>query len=154
PGWEIGLKEVGYLFVLNSPEDVDAFAESVALQRSQGLGTQIVSAEEVRRLCPLVEGDDILAGAFSPRDGHCTPEGVVQGYAHGARTLGAAVIVGCEVIGIDVRDSEIVRVRTDRGSIRTGVVICAAGAWSRKAGAMAGIDLPVTPLRRQILHTE
>jgi sarcosine oxidase subunit beta len=154
PGWEIDLKEVGYLFVLNRPEDVDAFAESVALQRSRGLGTEIVSAEEVRRLCPLVEGDDILAGAFSPRDGHCTPDGVVQGYANGARTFGAAVVAGCEVIGIDVRDSEIVGVLTDRGSIRTDVVICAAGAWSRSCGAMAGVDLPVTPLRRQILFTE
>ncbi len=43
---------------------------------------------------------------------------------------------------------------TDQGSIRTGTVICAAGAWSRSCGAMVGVELPVTPLRRQILFTE
>jgi sarcosine oxidase, subunit beta len=154
PGWEIELKQVGYLFVLTTESDVAEFEESVALQNERGLDSRILSVAEARRLCPLLEGEDMLAAAFSPGDGHATPEGVVQGYAFAARSLGAHVRTGCEVIAIEVTGGEITEVVTDQGRIRTGVVICAAGPWSRSCGAMVGVELPVTPLRRQILFTE
>jgi len=154
PGWEIELKQVGYLFVLSTESDVEEFEQSVALQNECGLDSRILTAAEARRRCPLLEGDDMLAAAFSPGDGHATPEGVVQGYAYGARGLGAHIRTGCQVTGIESRGGRITDVVTDHGRIRTGTVICAAGPWSRSCGAMVGIELPVTPLRRQILFTE
>ena len=154
PGWEIDLKQVGYLFVLSREADVERFERSVALQNECGLASRMLTAGEVRELCPLVQGDDILAGAFSPGDGHATPEGVVQGYASAARAHGAEIRVDCEVLDINCSGGEITEVVTSHGSIRTSTVICAAGAWSRSCGAMVGVDLPVTPLRRQILFTE
>jgi len=154
PGWEIDFKRVGYLFVLTRQPDVEAFERSVALQNESGLDSRIVSRDEACELCPLLEGDDILAAAFSPGDGHATPEAVVQGYAFAARARGAHIQVGCEVLAITTSDNRITEVVTDRGPIRTDTVICAAGAWSRRCGLMAGVDLPVTPLRRQILFTE
>ena len=114
----------------------------------------MLTAGEARELCPLVRGDDILAGAFSPGDGTANPEGVVQGYAFAARAHGAEIRVNCEVLDININGAEITEVVTEHGSIRTSTVICAAGAWSRSCGAMVGLDLPVTPLRRQILFTE
>ena len=98
--------------------------------------------------------DDVLAGAFSPSDGHATPDAVVQGYAAGARALGARLATGCEAIEIGLRDGQIEKVVTTRGTIQTGVVVCAAGAWSRQCGALVGVELPVTPLRRTVLFTE
>jgi sarcosine oxidase subunit beta len=153
PGWEIDLKEVGYLFVLNRQSDVEAFEHSVALQNELGLDSRMLSAGEARELCPLLEGDDILAASFSPGDGHATPEAVVQGYAFAARAHGAEIRVGVEVRAITVSDGEIVAVVTDRGEVATKAVICAAGPWSRRCAAMVGVDLPVTPLRRQVLFT-
>ncbi|HET6871020.1 MAG TPA: FAD-binding oxidoreductase [Solirubrobacteraceae bacterium] len=154
PGWEISLKEVGYLFVLTREADVDAFEESVSLQRERGLDSRIVTADEARALCPILEGDDILAGAFSPGDGHAAPEDVVQGYAVGTRAHGGHIEVGCEVVAINTAGAEVAEVVTSHGAIRTNAVICAAGPWSRECGAMAGVELPVSPLRRQILFTE
>jgi sarcosine oxidase subunit beta len=154
PGWEIDLKQVGYLFVLSRPEDLDEFERSIALQRELGLDGRILSADEVRALCPLIDGDDILAGAFSPGDGHCTPEGVVQGYAFAARGLGAHLRVGCDVLRVASSGGEITEVVTSHGRVRTNIVICAAGPWSRSCGEMAEVALPVTPLRRQILFTD
>jgi glycine/D-amino acid oxidase-like deaminating enzyme len=154
PGWDIDLKQVGYLFVLTRPSDVEEFARSVALQNELGLDSRMLTGEETRALCPLLDGDDVLAGAFSPGDGHATPEGVVQGYASAARAHGAHLHVGCEVTAIRVDRGQITEVVTTDGVIRTSIVICAAGAWSRACGAMVGVELPVSPLRRQILFTE
>jgi len=154
PGWEIELKQVGYLFVLSRETDVEEFEQSVALQNECRLDSRILTAGEARELCPLLEGDDILAAAFSPGDGHATPEGVVQGYAFAARARGAHIRVGCEVLWIERDGDAITEVVTDGGRVRTGVVICAARPWSRSCGAMVGVELPVTPLRRQILFTE
>ena len=103
---------------------------------------------------PAAGGDDILAASFSAEDGHATPEAVVQGYAFAARALGAHLRVGCEVTGIATDGDEITAVQTSDGSVATNVVICAAGAWSRACGEMAGVALPVTPIRRQVLFTE
>ena len=154
PGSEIDLHSVGYLFVLSRGRDVEAFAASVALQNEYGVPSRMLSADDARAVCPLLAGEDILAAAFSPEDGYVTPEAVVAGYASGARALGADLRTGCEVHAIEVQGGAISAVQTSAGAIRTSTVICAAGAWSAACGAMAGVVLPVTPLRRQILFTE
>jgi sarcosine oxidase subunit beta len=154
PGWEIDLKRSGYLFVLSREADVAEFEASVELQNRHGVPSRLVGADEARALCPLLAGDDILAASFSPEDGHATPEAVVQGYAFAARALGAHLRVGCEATGIDITGDRVTAVRTTDGVIATGVVICAAGAWSRACGEMVGVPLPVTPVRRQVLFTE
>src|SRR5437588_11466018 len=74
PGWEIDLKQVGYLVVLGGESDVEEFEGSVALQNEHGLDSRMIKPDEAREVCPLIEGDDILPGAFSPADGHATPE--------------------------------------------------------------------------------
>jgi len=154
PGWEIGLHRVGYLFVLSREEDVEAFERNVELQNRLGVPSRIVDRETVGELCSPLRVDDVLGGAFSPSDGHATPDSVVQGYAAGARALGAHLETDCEVVEVVLEGGEIRSVITSRGAIKTGVVVCAAGAWSRACGEMVGVDLPVTPLRRQVLFTE
>jgi glycine/D-amino acid oxidase-like deaminating enzyme len=154
PGWEIDFKQVGYLFVLSREVDVAEFERNVRLQNDYGVPSRMLSPAQARELCPLLAGDDILAAAFSPEDGHLTPEAVVQGYAYGARSLGAHIRVGCEVLDIRSSGGEITEVITTHGAVRTGTVVCAAGAWSRSCGEMVGVELPVTPLRRQVLFTE
>ncbi|MEO3823922.1 FAD-binding oxidoreductase [Actinomadura sp. B10D3] len=154
PGQEIDLHRVGYLFLLSRPEDVASFERSVALQNALGVPSRMVSAAEARRLSPMISADGLLAAAFSPDDGHCTPESVVLGYAAGARRHGATISTHCEVTGIETEGGEVRAVRTSRGRIGTRAVICAAGAWSAAVGRMAGVDLPVEPLRRQIVFTE
>ncbi len=97
PGWEIGLQRVGYLFVLTREQDVETFQRSVALQHLFDVPSRMIDPGTVRALSPLLRVDDVLAGAFSPSDGHATPDAVVQGYAAGARALGARLATGCEV---------------------------------------------------------
>ena len=153
PGQEIDLRRPGYLFLLSTEEDVAAFRASVALQNEMGVPSRMISVEEAVALSPLVRPDGLLAAAFSPTDGHCTPESVVLGYASGARRLGARILPNCAVTGIDVTDGAITAVHTAAGTVSTAAVLSTAGPWSWTIGAMAGVDLPVQPLRRQILVT-
>jgi len=154
PGQEIDLHRVGYLFLLDRPEHVTAFERNVALQNELGGTSRMIDVAEAERLSPLVDTDGLLAAAWSPHDGHCTPEAVVLGYAGGARRAGARLVRGCTVTGIVTREGSVTGVETSLGTIRTEVVVCAAGAWSAQIGELAGVDLPVVPLRRQILTTE
>jgi sarcosine oxidase, subunit beta len=124
PGWEIDLHQVGYLFVLTTPEQVDGFAQSIELQNRLGVPSMLLTAEQAGELNPLIRLDDVLAAAFCPVD------------------------------AIEVEDGAIRAVATSRGRVETTTVICAAGPWSRAVGEMVGFELDVTPLRRQVLVTE
>lgn len=151
---EIDLHQVGYLFLLDRPDHVEAFAKNVALQNEIGVPSRMIEVAEAKALSPLIGTEGLLAAAYSPTDGHCTPESVVGGYAGAARRAGAHLATQCTVTAITSSGGSICEVVTERGTISTDTVICAAGAWSRDLGAMAGVELPVEPLRRQILTTE
>jgi sarcosine oxidase subunit beta len=154
PGQEIDLHRTGYLFLLSDPADVAAFERNVVLQNELGVPSRMLDVAEAKALSPLISTDGLLAATYSPDDGHCTPESVVLGYASAARRLGAVLRTRTEVLGVDQHDDGTSSVVTDRGVIRAAAVVCAAGAWSRRIGAFVGVDLPVTPLRRQIVCTE
>ncbi|EHR62337.1 NAD(P)/FAD-dependent oxidoreductase [Saccharomonospora cyanea] len=154
PGQEIDLRTAGYLFLLSTPDQVASFEESVKLQNAHGVPSRLVEPAEAKRLSPLVETDGVLAAAFSPDDGYCTPESVVLGYATGARRHGATLVTHCEVIGVKTSGNDVHAVETTRGSIATSTVVCAAGAWSSAVGELVGVRLPVTPYRRELAFTE
>ena len=167
-GIDIDLVSNGYLFLLDSAEAAETFASNVELQQSMGLDSQMLTVDEVAELAPYVNTEGLVAGAFNPDDGHCTPEAVVSGYVSAARSLGVRVLKSCEVTGFESNDGDSVgsnaggdghsrrltSVVTTKGSIECSQVVCAAGAWSGLIGDMAGVDLPVTPLRREIMVSE
>lgn len=154
PGGEIDLHQVGYLFLHTEPAAWAAAQEAVAMQNARGVATRLLGAEEAGRLNPGIVTGDVLGATFHPRDGYCSPENVVQGYARGARAHGATVRTGVGVTGIETAGGEITGVVTEGGTVRTSTVVCTAGTWSRAVGEWAGVDLPIDPLRRQIVVTE
>ena len=154
PGADIQLQQVGYLFLLTEASDVRDFELNVAMQQRLGVPSRMLTAAEAGALSTLAEVGDVLGASFCPRDGHCDPASVVLGYAAGARALGARVLVGCPVTGIERNGSTITGVQTAQGTIATSTVVCTAGAWSPAIAAMVGVDLPVQPLRRPIWFTE
>jgi len=153
-GQDIDLRQPGYLFLLDNPRDVGDFEGSTGLLRGLGVESRMLAVAEARRMSPLIATEGLLAGVYSPSGGYCAPESVVLGYATAARRLGARLIPRRAATGIMTEGRQITAVTTDAGPIQTPVVICAAGAWSARVARWAGVDLPVTPLRRQILVTE
>lgn len=157
PGWEIDLRQVGYLFLLSEPEDVAEFERSVELQNRVGVPSRMVSVDEAHELSPLARLDGVLGGAFCPMAGHATPDGVVQGYATAARAHGVRIETHARVTAIREGGIEIGAGAGASGGagrvVGTEAVICAAGPWSAEVGAMAGFELPVEPERRRIAYT-
>lgn len=147
---DIGLRQVGYLFLCRTEDSVAEVEASTELQRSLGGSGRMVTPGEAVELNPFLNGDALLAASFSPRDGYAEPGRVVAAYRAAAVELGVQVIEGAEVLGIDRTGAHINSVATTRGAIRTSRVICAAGAWSALIGDMVGVPLAVEPVRRQI----
>jgi len=149
-GDTISFRQHGYLFLLDSEEDVATFRAALALQASLGVPSRELTPAEARELVPQLEVDDLLAATFCPWDGYATPEAVVQWYA---RESGADVRQGCAATGIAVEGGRIVGVDTAGGRIATGTVVCCAGIWSREVGALAGVELPVEGVARSMWFT-
>jgi sarcosine oxidase, subunit beta len=154
PGAEIDLHQVGYLFLHSDPGRFAEAQAAVALQNSLGIDSRILTADEAAELSPAVDVTGVIGATFHERDGYCSPEAVVMGYIAGARRRGAIALSGVAAQGIDVVDGSITGVQTSEGFVQTNAVICAAGAWSRSIAQLAGIVLPVDPLRRQIVVSE
>lgn len=153
-GPELAFDRVGYLFLLSTPELVEQLETSVERQNALGVPNRMISAEEAHRLSPLIDPDRYLAATFCATDGHAHPQVAIDHWAREARRRGVQILERREVNGIDIRGGEIAGVHTTRGTIATSTVICAAGAWSARIGAMAGVHLDVRPIRRQIAFSE
>lgn len=149
-GVPIGLRQVGYLFLLDTAEHLETFRQAVDLQRSIGVPSEVVGLDTVAELAPQVCLDDLIGATFCPSDGYATPEAVVQGYAQAARRLGSSVRAGCRMTGIQVRGDRIVGVDTEAGPIATPTLVCAAGVQSAEVGRHVGLELPVQGQPRTI----
>jgi sarcosine oxidase subunit beta len=144
----IDLRQHGYLFLLDDVADVALFQAALALQHSLGVPSRELSVAEALELVPQLEPGGLLAATYCELDGYATPEAVVQWYARGID-----VRQGCSVTGIDVESGRVVGVRTEKGRIATGTVVCCAGAWSAEVGAMAGVEIPVRGEPRWMFFT-
>ena len=152
-GQPIDLRYCGYLFLLTSAEDVAVFRENVAMQHRLGVETEWLTPEEIGERVPLLDLDGVLAGTFHAGDGLADPNGVVQGYVSGARRLGARLLNDVTVTDILTEGGRVRGVVTDQGEVAAPVVVNAAGPWAGEVGRMAGVDIPIEPVRRQIVVT-
>ncbi len=152
-GQPIGLRACGYLFLLTREEDVAAFRRNVEMQHRLGVETEWLAPEEIARMVPLIDLEGVIAGTFHARDGLADPNSVVQGYVSGARRLGAKLLTGVTVTDVLVEGGRVRGVVTDRGAVSAPVVLNAAGPWAGEVGRMARVEIPIVPLRRQIVVT-
>ncbi len=152
-GQPIDYVKSGYLFLLTQEKDLQTFQQNIALQRSLGVATEWLEGDEVRRRLPQMRLDDVLAGTNHPKDGVVDPNSVVMGYINAAHRLGAKIHSGVAVTGIQVQAGRVTGVSTPAGSVAAEVVLNAAGPWAGVIAEMAGVSIPLTPLRRQWLST-
>ena len=149
-GHPIDFHQDGYLFLLSSQASVETFERNVALQRALGVDVQWLDGPEAEKLAPGLSAGGVLAATFCARDGIADPNGVTMGFAKTAQSLGVTIERDVEVTGIVATAGRVAAVETTRGTIETRAVVNAAGPSARDIGKMAGIDVPVDPIRRHI----
>lgn len=149
-GVDIMLNRVGYLFLGRNEQEKQNLEISVHEQRKQGVNSQMISAQDAAKLNPFLDPKSITAASFSPDDGWAAPSKVVEGYANGAKALGATLLNRTQVLDIQRTGTVIHSVTTNRGEIKANSIICAAGAWSAEIGRLAGVPLPIEAVRRMI----
>jgi sarcosine oxidase, subunit beta len=148
-GASCGFRHTGYLLGVDDKMRVPMEA-SVALQRSVGIDTRLVSPVEMRELEPRLRADDLVAGCYEPASGYCNPVETAQGFARAARAAGARILEDHAVVGLLLEGDRVRGVRTSAGDIAAPVVLNAAGLWSAPLAAMAGVELPIHVCRHRI----
>ncbi|MBV9358171.1 MAG: FAD-binding oxidoreductase, partial [Chloroflexi bacterium] len=152
-GQDVDLRWPGYLFLITRESDLAVFERNVDLQHRLGVATRWLTPADIARRVPSLDLRDVLAGTFYGHDGLADPSSVVNGYVAGARHLGATLLTETPVTELRVDGDRVVTVVTPDGEIGVDAVVNAAGPYAGELGRLIGLDLPIRPLRRQMLVT-
>jgi len=154
-GHPSGYREQGYLFVATSEKHLDYLRANFQRQTAAGLTTaSLVTRDDIVKMVPQLRSDDIIGGSFCSTDGFVDPYSVMTGFTLKALDQGAELLREATVTGLKIDAQGIEGIETTQGDITTRTVVNCAGAWSAAIAKMAGVDLPVEPLRRMLVPTE
>jgi sarcosine oxidase, subunit beta len=154
-GHPSGYKPHGYLFMATNEWHLNYLRKNMALQKGLGLkNVQMLSARDVAKILPQLRSDDIVGGSLCTTDGFVDPESVMTGFMNRAIDRGAELWRGVQVTAIYHDHGAVSGVRTSQGGVSAPVVVNAAGPWAAGVARLAGLDLPVVPLRRMLIPTE
>ena len=145
-----GYVKTGY-FVIVGEEDRAAMEANVAMQRAVGVDTSLVTVEDVREIAPMIATADGEAFAYEPDSGYADPYSVTTGYANAAKARGARVLSETPALGIETAGGRVSAVLTERGRIETPIVAVAVGPWSGQFLKSVGVELPLRPIRHQVI---
>jgi glycine cleavage system T protein len=150
PGW----RELGGLRLASTPERMEELKRQAGWGKSFGLPIELISAAEAQELFPPMNSDGVLGAAYLPQDGYLDPSQLTFALADGARLLGAEIEQRTRVTGITLRDGRVHEVVTDKGTIRTDVVVNAGGMYAPQLGRLVGVEIPIIPYAHEFLVTE
>ncbi|MCL7455096.1 MAG: FAD-binding oxidoreductase [Anaerolineae bacterium] len=151
-GFDPGYEPIGCL-LMGGTEGAPALRQRHALLKELGVDSQLLDPAAISELTPGLYLDDIEVGLYSASEGCLEPHSIMMAYAHQARRLGARILEGVEVTGLEIKGSRVAGVRTSSGPIATPCVVNAAGFRAQTVAAWAGMDLPITNVKRHIFCT-
>jgi 4-methylaminobutanoate oxidase (formaldehyde-forming) len=149
PDW----RETGSMRLASTPDRMLELRRHAATAKTFGLPMELLTPKQAVDLFPVMSDRGLLGAAYLPTDGSVDPSGLTFALAKGARSRGAEIYTETEVTGITVTNGRVSAVVTNRGTIRTDVVVNAAGIWAPYIGAMAGVTMPITGIEHQYLLT-
>ncbi|MBI1807822.1 MAG: FAD-binding oxidoreductase [Ignavibacteria bacterium] len=155
-GIDSGYRQCGYLFIARSEHELGALRAAQVVQRNVGVhDVEEVSVDDILQINPAVHPEGMYGGTFCSIDGFIRPLNVLRGYMESAQRLGVQFTFDVECQGFTLAGGrkKIIQVLTTRGTFNCGSVVNAAGAWAGIIARHAGVEIPVTPLRRQIAIT-
>jgi sarcosine dehydrogenase len=153
-GLATGWKMTGCLRLATNADRWTEYKRLATTARSFGMDMHLVSPEEVKRMWPLMDVADLVGASWLPTDGQASPSDITQSLAKGARMHGAKLFENVRVIGFEMQDGRITAVLTDQGRMECETVVNCGGQWARQVGAMAGVTVPLQPVKHQYIITE
>lgn len=155
-GQDIEFRQGGYLIAVHDEKEMNQAEKNVSMQRSLGLKVDILKPEDITDVVPIlnVRGMKAIGATFCPTDGHANPFKTTFAYADAARKFGAEIFTHTKVINIKTIQKKICAIVTDKKTIRTSLVVNAAGIDSKTIAEMVKIKLPLSPFRKEIMATE
>jgi sarcosine oxidase subunit beta len=150
---DMEFRQVGYLFLAQSEEVWLEFLTNVEIQRELHVPVEALTPQEIKHRWPYLNVSDLRGGTFCPEDGYADPYMAAMGFANAARRLGVRIEEQTRVTAIQVDGDRVRGVETTRGPVSAPVVVNVAGPWAARVAKMAGFDLPVEPIRRQVFVT-
>jgi sarcosine oxidase subunit beta len=151
-GKDIEFRNPGGMCLIESETELGAMRLFADEQRRSGLKVELIDGDEARCREPSLS-QKVIAATYSALDSQVNPYALTFALLRAAKSAGARILVGEGVTGIERAAGGVSGVLTDNGRIRAPVVVNAAGAWAAEVGRMAGLDIPITPRRGQILVT-
>ncbi len=151
--------QCGHLTLAHSDRAMFVMANRAEVNRLAGIDSRMIGPDEIRRLAPAMQVTDdatypIMGALYHPPGGIIRHDAVVWGYARGADSGGAEIHPYTEVVGLDRTNGRIDAVRTNRGTVKAGVVLNCTAGWSSLISDMAGVPMPITTHILQALVTE
>jgi sarcosine dehydrogenase len=153
-GLATGWKMTGCLRLATTPDRWTEYKRLATTARSFGMEMDLISPDEVKRMWPLMDTSDLIGASWLPTDGQASPSDITQSLAKGARMHGAKIVGGVRVTGFTMDGARITHVLTTQGEIACDTVVNCAGQWARQVGAMAGINVPLQPVKHQYIITD
>ncbi len=153
-GLQTGWKMTGCLRLATNADRWTEFKRLATTAQSFGMEMHLLSPAEVKKMWPLMQVDDLVGASFLPTDGQASPSDITQALARGARMHGATIVEGARVEGFEMAGNRITAVRTGIGTIATEKVVNCGGMWARQIGMMAGVNVPLQPVKHQYVVTE
>ena len=153
-GQATGWKMTGCLRLAMTQDRLLEFKRLATTARSFGMEMDILSPAEAKALWPLLQTDDLVGASFIRTDGQANPSDIATALAKGARMNGARIVEGVRVTGFAADDRRVTAVVTDKGVVRCDKVVNCGGQWARQIGALAGVSVPLQPMKHQYIITE
>ena len=153
-GLATGWKMTGCLRLACNDDRWIEYKRLATTARSFGMEMHLLSPAEVKALWPLMSVDDLVGASFLPSDGQANPSDIAQSLAKGARMHGAKLFERVGVTGFELNNRRVSAVLTTQGRIACDKVVNCAGQWARQAGALAGVSVPLQPVKHQYVITE
>jgi sarcosine oxidase, subunit beta len=155
---DIDYRKNGYCFLARTEETAAALEAAVTMQNDLGVPSELLDLEAARGHCPGIDVEKFVAATYSPTDGFADPHLALQAYARAAADAGVEIRTKTPVIDV-LRSTDVVRsgdggvvgVETPDGRLETDFVVNAAGPWARRVAALADLELPIAPKRRQMV---
>ena len=153
-GQNVGFHMTGGLTLAGTPERWEWLQSNYRIFQSIGINDcELLTPTEAKKRCPIMSVDGVLGAMWADREGYIDTTGTVQAYATAAKKQGAEYYEEVKVDSLH-QTSEGWIVKTEKGDIKCEHVVNAAGLWAKQVGRMAGIELPVSPLKHHYLITD